>query len=189
MSEAREDDLRARLAARDEGALSELVDLLSPWLLGITQSMLRDAEEAEEVVLETFRIAWEKVPPPEEAPRGLVPWVARIARNRAIDRLRSRGRRRSFGERWQLQEETIVAPVEPSEAALPGWHVHTAVHQALEELPEDQRLAVRMAYFEGRTHSEVATALGIPLGTVKTRLRLAFVRLRGSLAQLKDWVI
>lgn len=189
MSEAREDDLRARLAARDEGALSELVDLLSPWLLGMTQAMLHDADEAEEVVLDAFRIAWEKVPPPEVGPRGLVPWVIRIARNRAIDRLRSRGRRRSAGEQWLNRQETAVAPVEPAEAALPGWHVHTAVHKALEELPEDQRQAVRLAYFEGHTQSEVATALGIPLGTVKTRLRLAFVRLRGSLSSLTDWVI
>ena len=189
MSEAREDDLRARLAARDEGALSELVDLLSPWLLGITQSMLRDADEAEEVVMEAFRIAWEKVPPPDVGARGLVPWVLHIARNRAIDRLRSRGRRRSLGERWLGDQEIAVAAIEPAEAALPGWHVHSAVHQALEELPEDQRQAVRLAYFEGSTHSEIATALGIPLGTVKTRLRLAFVRLRSALDQIKDWVI
>jgi RNA polymerase sigma-70 factor (ECF subfamily) len=189
ISEEREDDLRARLAARDEGALSELVDLLSPWLLGITQSILHDEDEAEEVVLETFRIAWEKVPPPEAGARGLIPWVIHVARNRSIDRLRSRARRRSLGERWLAGQETTVAPVEPAEAALPGWQVHTAVHQALDQLPADQRQAVQLAYFEGRTQSEVATALGIPLGTVKTRLRLAFVKLRGSLGQIRDWAI
>jgi RNA polymerase sigma-70 factor (ECF subfamily) len=189
ISEEREDDLRVRLAARDEGALSELVDLLSPWLLGITQSMLRDADDAEEIVLETFRIVWEKVPPPEVGPRGLIPWVLHIARNRSIDRLRSRARRRSLGERWLAGQEVNVVPVEPAEAALPGWHVHTAVHQALGQLPEDQRQAVQLAYFEGQTQSEVATALGIPLGTVKTRLRLAFGKLRTSLEQISDWVI
>lgn len=189
LSPDREDDLRARLAARDEGALSELVHLLSPWLLGIAQSMLQDPDEAEDVVLETFRIAWEKVPPPDAGPRGLVPWLLQITRNRSIDRIRSRGRQRSLGKRWSASQETIAAPVEPAEAALPGWAVHTAVHQALSELPEDQRRTVQLAYFEGRTQSEVAEALGIPLGTVKTRLRLAFGRLRTSLEQLRDWVI
>jgi RNA polymerase sigma-70 factor (ECF subfamily) len=79
--------------------------------------------------------------------------------------------------------------VEPDEAALPGWHVHRAVHAALAALPPEQREAVRLAYFEGETHSQIAERLGIPIGTVKTRLRLAYGRLRQSLASLKDWVV
>ena len=188
VSEAREDELRARLAARDEGALAELVDLLSPWLLGLTQGMLQDADEAEEVVMETFRIAWEKVPPPGVGPRGLVPWLLQVARNRAIDRLRSRTRRRRLAERLGSAPPEVTAPSEPDEAALPGWHVHAAVHRALGELPAEQREAVRLAYFEGRTQADIAAQLGIPIGTVKTRLRLAYGRLRESLASLKEWV-
>lgn len=191
VSEAREDDLRARLAARDERALAELVDLLSPWLLGLTQAMLHDAAEAEEVVMETFRVAWEKVPPPGEGPRGLVPWLLQVARNRAIDRLRARGRRRRLAERLATggDEATATTGAEPDEAALPGWHVHRAVHAALAALPPEQREAVRLAYFEGETHSRIAERLGIPIGTVKTRLRLAYGRLRQSLVSLKDWVV
>ena len=79
--------------------------------------------------------------------------------------------------------------VEPDEAAIPGWHVHASVHRALDELPPDQRQAIQLAYFEGRTHSEIGRQLGIPLGTVKTRLRLGMDRLRASLASLKDWVV
>ncbi len=181
--------MRARLAARDEGALAELVDILSPWLLGLTQGMLRDADEAEEVVMETFRIAWEKVPPPDVGPRGMIPWLLQVARNRAIDRLRSRTRRRRLAERVGAVNDETVAAAEPDESALPGWHVHSAVHRALAELPAEQREAVRLAYFEGGTHSEIAAQLGIPVGTVKTRLRLAYGRLRESLASLKDWVV
>jgi RNA polymerase sigma-70 factor, ECF subfamily len=187
VSDAHEDDLRARLAARDERALVELVDLLSPWLLGLTQAMLHDTGEAEEVVMETFRVAWEKVPPPEEGPRGLVPWLLQVARNRAIDRLRARGRRLRLMERMGTDEPRVAGVTEPNEAALPGWHVHRTVHSALAALPVEQREAVHLAYFEGATHSEIAERLGVPAGTVKTRLRLAYGRLRESLASLKDW--
>ena len=81
-----------------------------------------------------------------------------------------------------------MRPVEPDEAGHPGWHVHTQVHAALKALPPEQQEVVRLAYFEGHTQSEIAGELGIPLGTVKTRLRLAFGRLRTALAGIKDWV-
>ncbi len=78
--------------------------------------------------------------------------------------------------------------MEPNEAAHPGWHVHAEVHAALAELPGDRRQAVQLAYFEGQTHSEIAARLEIPLGTVKTRLRLGLGQLRERLASIKDWV-
>jgi len=191
MSLDREDSFRARLAARDERALAELVDLTSPWLLGLVQGIVNDPDEAEDVVVETFRIAWEKVPPVGAGPRGLVPWLLEVARNRAIDRLRARRRRNRLGEQFlgERADQASVPPSEPNEAARPGWHVHTEVHQALAELPDEQRQAVRLAYFEGRTHSEIAAGLAIPLGTVKTRLRLGMGRLRERLASLQDWVV
>jgi RNA polymerase sigma-70 factor (ECF subfamily) len=82
----------------------------------------------------------------------------------------------------------VTPPREPDEAARPGWHVHQEVHRALAELPDEQRTTVYLAYFEGRTHSEIAERLEVPLGTVKTRLRLGLGRLRQRLAGLKDWV-
>jgi RNA polymerase sigma-70 factor (ECF subfamily) len=85
--------------------------------------------------------------------------------------------------------DSSVAATEPNEAARPGWHVHESVHTALQTLSAEQLTAVRLAYFEGLTHSEIAERLRIPLGTVKTRLRLAFDKLRVALAPLKDWVL
>jgi RNA polymerase sigma-70 factor (ECF subfamily) len=119
-----------------------------------------------------------------------MPYLLRVVRHRAIDRLRARRRRqlklaRIVGE---TAGRDVVPAVEPDEAGQPGWHVHRSVHAALERLPVEQAAAVRLAYFEGLTHSEVAEALDIPLGTVKTRLRLAFVRLRADLSGLKDWI-
>jgi RNA polymerase sigma-70 factor (ECF subfamily) len=94
-------------------------------------------------------------------------------------------RAEAFGE---LAPDRVPA-LEIDEAATPGWHVHQSVHTALDGLPADQREAVRLAYFQGLTHSEIAGRLGIPIGTVKTRLRLAFDKLRVALGPLQDWVL
>jgi RNA polymerase sigma-70 factor, ECF subfamily len=188
---AGESSLRRRLVARDEQALVQLIDVASPWLLGVTQGMLSDADEAREVVLETFAAAWDRVDRLGDEHDALLPWLLRIARNRAIDRLRRRRRFRlklaraaAYGE---LPPDRVRA-VEVDEAAQPGWHVHRSVHAALDALPPEQREAVRLAYFQGLTHSEIAKQLAIPMGTVKTRLRLAFDKLRTSLAPIKDWI-
>ena len=192
LSRARETSLYNRLLARDEQALVELVDLATPWLLGVAYGMLSDRDEAEEVVQEAFNIVWRRVDLYDGAEGGLMAWILRITRNRAIDRLRRRKRQvgkieryRAFGEAG----EGWTRPVEPNEAAMPGWHVHESVHEALRGLTEEQAAVVQLAYFEGLTHSEIAARLGIPLGTVKTRLRLAFDKLRVSLASIKDWVV
>ena len=187
-----EASLRQRLINRDEQALVELIEVASPWLLGITQSMLSDPDEAEEVVLEVFATAWDRSGSLGETHETLLPWLLRIARNRAIDRLRRRARwRRKIARAESYGEVPVGQPssAEFNEAARPGWHVHEAVHAALAALPPDQREAVRLAYFRGLTHSEIATELGIPMGTVKTRLRLAFDKLRVSLGPIKDWVL
>lgn len=187
---AREASLRERLVARDEQALVELVELATPWLLGVTQAMLHDRDEAEEVVMDAFRTVWQNVVPAGEGHGGLMPYLLRVARHRAIDRLRARRRReRYLGAATVELNVQAAAPVEPDEAGHPGWAVHAQVHAALEALPPDQLAAVQLAYFEGLTQSEIAARLGIPLGTVKTRLRLAFTRLRTALAGLKEWVL
>lgn len=191
LSSAAPASLRERLLARDEGALAELIDVASPWLLGVTQSILRDREESEEVVFEVFGIAWDRIGEVEPDPRGLMPWLIRVARNRAIDRLRRRGRGLRTTEQAHslgVLGELVSAAAEVNEAATPGWHVHEQVHAALQQLPDEQRAAVRLAYFHGLTHSEIARELAIPMGTVKTRLRLAFDKLRQSLAPLREWV-
>jgi RNA polymerase sigma-70 factor, ECF subfamily len=186
----RERSLRERLVARDERALAELVEIASPWLLSVAQAMLQDADEAEEVVMETFRTVWQNVAPAGEGYPGLMPYLLRITRHRAIDRLRGRRRRRQkLADAAAADEGRVSQPVEPDEAGRPGWHVHRQVHAALDALPPDQRAVVQLAYFEGLTQSEIASRLTIPLGTVKTRLRLAFGRLRPALKDLKEWVV
>lgn len=188
---AHQSSLRDRIAARDEQALVELVHLATPWLLGVAEAMLHDRDEAEDVVMETFRTVWDNMTPASDSSSGLMPYLLRITRHRSIDRLRGRRRRErmlSLATPTEWSRQT-VAPTEPDEAGHPGWQVHAQVHAALAGLPDEQLAAVQLAYFQGLTQSEIAAQLGIPLGTVKTRLRLAFIRLRTTLAGLKEWVL
>jgi RNA polymerase sigma-70 factor, ECF subfamily len=183
--------LHARLAARDEQALAELIEIITPWLLGIAQGLLSDPDEAEEVVQEVFSVVWNRIGQVPADPRGLLAWVLRIARNRAIDRLRSRRRRQQKAAHLLAQgrDDEPVAAVEPNEAGTPGWQVHRTIHAALAALPPEQEAVIRLAYFHGLTHSAIAGRLGIPIGTVKTRLRLAVEKLRLVLAPMKDWIV
>jgi RNA polymerase sigma-70 factor (ECF subfamily) len=184
-----ETSVRARLVARDERALAELIELATPWLLGVVHGMLRDADEAEEVLLETFQLVWQRITPEAGGGGSLVPWILTIARNKAIDRLRSRTRRIRLGERFQAAwfATTDSTDYEPDTLSQPGWQVHSAIREALDGLPADQRIVVQLAYYEGMTQSAIAGRLSIPLGTVKTRLRLALGRLRSALAHLREW--
>ncbi|HEV2750058.1 MAG TPA: RNA polymerase sigma factor [Gemmatimonadales bacterium] len=192
LSPGRALSLHERLVARDEQALAELIELITPWLLGLAQALLEDADEAEEVVQESFATVWNKIGQVPADPLGLLPWVLRVTRNRAIDRLRSRRRLLRKVARFAahaVEVEPFAEPEEPNEARVPGWHVHHAVHAALEVLPPEQQAVVWLAYFQGLTHTAIAARLGIPIGTVKTRLRLAFDKLRPLLAPMKDWIV
>ena len=182
LSPATEGALRARLCARDEQALVELIELTTPWLLGLVQGMLADADETEDVLLETFRLVWDRIDP--DGPSGLLPLVFRIARNKAIDRLRRRKRWQRLGRSWRAE----VGEAAPSGGSHPGWQVHAQVQSALGDLPEEQQAVVRLAYYGGLSQSQIAHQLAVPLGTVKTRLRLAYGKLRTSLASLRGWV-
>lgn len=190
LSQERERSLLARLQAREESALSELYDELAPWVLGVANRIVGDEDEAEDVLSDVFVQVWTRIHQ-HDARRGpLVPWVLSIARNRALDHLRRQRRWVRKAERVG-REQSAAAPVarpDPVEASVPGWPVHRAVHEALAALPEEQARAVALAYFEGLSHSEIARQTGEPLGTVKTRLRLAHQKLAGSLAHLKDWL-
>ncbi len=192
LAQSRALSLHERLVARDEQALAELIELMTPWLLGLAQALLEDSGETEEVVQESFAIVWNKIGQAPADPRGLLPWVLRVTRNRAIDRLRSRRRRLLKVARFAARAapvEPFAEPEEPNEARAPGWHVHQAVHAALEALPPEQQTVVWLAYFQGLTHARIAERLSIPVGTVKTRLRLAFDKLRPLLAPMKDWIV
>ena len=190
LSQEDQHSLVRRLKARDERALGELYDALAPWVLGLAHRILREEGEAEEVLGDVFSQVWHRIGQHDAARGPLVPWVLSIARTRALDALRRRRRWWRRAERWGMSlgdDRTVPAP-DPADAAVPGWPVHEQVHAALAALPEEQRRVVLLAYFEGLTHSEIARRTGQPLGTVKTRLRIAHGKLSESLRHVKDWM-
>ena len=191
LSQEHQRSLQRRLKAGDEHALGELFDLVAPWILGLAFRILQDEDEAEDVVGDVFVQVWRHIDQHDGGRGPLVPWILSIARNRSLDALRRRRRwwrKSAHLEQAQEMEGGGSAPAASHEAAVPGWPVHREVHAALAALSEEQRRVVMLSYFEGLSHREIAQRLHLPLGTVKTRLRMAHQTLTEGLRHLKDWV-
>lgn len=167
--------LIARLRAGDHSAMAGLYDRYSGVVYGVALRVLANTTAAEDVVQEIFLQLWRN-PQAFDAKRGrLAPWLAVIARNRAIDHLRKRPMEDDIDE---LPISTGVDLESDSAQKLAIEKVRTVLAQ----LPPDQRKALEMAYFEGMTHTEIAGKTGDPLGTVKTRIRTGLLALRKAFA-------
>jgi RNA polymerase sigma-70 factor (ECF subfamily) len=163
--------LIARLRAGDENAMADLYDRYSGVVYGVALRVLRDTTAAEDLLQEVFLQLWRR-PQSFNADRGrLAPWLAVIARNRAIDVLRKRPLEDD------ISELPIATGVDLEDAAVERLAVDK-VRTVLAGLPPEQRKALEMAFFEGMTHTEIAAKTGEPLGTVKTRIRSALLALR-----------
>jgi RNA polymerase sigma-70 factor (ECF subfamily) len=165
------DAVLRRLTAGDHTALGEVYGRYAGLVNGLALRILRNTAEAEEVVQEVFVQIWRQAVRFEPGRGSVEAWICTIARSRALDRLRRRASRREEPE-----------DVAPGGADTPRTVEALAVRKALDSLSEDQRKALELAYYEGLTQSEIAERLGEPLGTVKTRIRTAMMRLRDVLA-------
>jgi RNA polymerase sigma-70 factor, ECF subfamily len=168
-----------RIVARDEPAVGELYDRHNRLLFGLILRILRDRSEAEEVLQEVFVLVWTRAETYNVTLGPPAAWLVRIARNRAIDRLRANTVRLRAVE----SAPTPDAPATPeSSAALSEQQ--RAVRRALDTLPADQRVLIEHAYYLGLTQSELADRFELPLGTVKTRVRTGMLSLRQQLSQV-----
>ena len=162
--------LLGRLVSGDQAALGELYDLHAGLVNALALRILRDRAEAEEVVQEVFVQVWRQAARFDPERGSAQAWLCTIARTRALDRLRRRTSRRED----PVESAPVPTGRPPHEDAL-------TVRRALAGLPDDQRRALELAYYEGLTQSEIAERLSQPLGTIKTRIRTALLRLREAL--------
>jgi RNA polymerase sigma factor (sigma-70 family) len=171
--------LLERIASRDASAVAELYEQQSRLLYGLILRILKDRGEAEEVLQEVLVAVWTKAETYNVTLGSAVAWLVRIARNRAIDRLRSRNVRDRAVEAYPMP----IVNDSPETGAVRSEQ-QRAVTEALNTLPADQRALIEDAYFLGLTHAELAARFRMPLGTVKTRIRAGMMALRQQLQEV-----
>ena len=169
-----EAELVQRLIERDESALSELYEQFSRLVYSIAMRTVQNPSLAEEVTQDTFLKIWHQ-PERWDPERGkFTSWLLAITRYTAIDHLRKDQRR-------PLQNAVELDDVRLGQAALVddlSWQDGRMLHTMMERLPEEQEQAIELAFFQGMSHTEMAEYLNLPLGTVKTRVRLALRKLK-----------
>ena len=171
--------LMARLQSREPQALAELYDRYGRKVYSLILRAVRDPVAAEDLVQETFLRVWNRARVFDAQRGGIGPWLLAVARNRAIDYLRSAaGRDRSTVEFEETDHPSLYTGVESGILAAEKIR---AVRAALDKLSLEQRRVIELAYFEGLSQSEMALHLGQPLGTVKTWVRAALKALREEL--------
>lgn len=175
-------DLLQRIAAnRDADAFNELFATYAP---RIRSYMLRqgvEASAAEELAQETMLAVWRKARLYAPEKGNATTWIFTIARNLRIDRIR---RERVWQELPEGHEEQASDDPAPDELVTQTEHAER-INAALAELPEEQREVIGLSYLEGLSHSEIAERLDVPLGTVKSRMRLAYRKIRDSIEDLR----
>jgi RNA polymerase sigma factor (sigma-70 family) len=165
-----EHELVGSLRQKDEEAFSYLYEHYSGALYGVIKQIVGDAELSNDVLQESFVNIWRRIDSYDETKGRLFTWMLNVARNAAIDKTRSRGFQQSQRQ-IPLDGETIQPSIRP------GIDDY-GLKKLILKLKDEQRLLIDLSYFQGYTHEQIATALHIPLGTVKTRIRSALTQLR-----------
>ena len=177
----KEENFWERISTGDTSALAELYDSIGTKLFSLSYQILNDRWDAEEVVQDAFAALWKKPQAFNPQKGKLTSWLMVLVRNRSVDRYRSRKRRK---DTTSLDTVLEVHPADESED-IPSSASQTDEKQllgsAIKNLPPKQIKVLKLSYFKGLTHPEIAQELGISLGTVKSRIRLGVEKLRLSL--------
>jgi RNA polymerase sigma-70 factor, ECF subfamily len=176
--------LLQRIARRDRQAFSQLYDRYSGLLYSTIFRMLNNSEEASDVLQDVFIQIWDRAETYNPALGRPFSWALTMARNKAIDRLRSLKRRYSFIEEvtHEMEEEASRFSTAPDEVF--SQEQAAQIRSAVATLPLEQRQAIEMAFLGGLTQHEIASALNQPLGTIKARIRRGMLKLRDALKEL-----
>lgn len=172
--------LMEQLIRREPRALELLYDRYSRAVYSLVLRIAQQTASAEEIVQDVFLQLWRNAHLYQAARGPLEPWLFTVARNRALDHLRlKREKQRRREETLELQPAAVAAP--NPEDVMDRQRRAERVRGLMRALPEQQRRAIELAFFEGMTHSEIAAALREPLGTVKSWIRSGLLRLREAL--------
>ena len=185
LTDLTDEALMRLLAMRQTEALSELFDRYSRLVFSLALNVVGDRETAEEVTQDVFYQLWENAAIYRSDQAKLTTWMTSITRYRAIDVLR---KRKSRPERdsieWAEVPASSLASVGDGTEELAGLNLQQQrVRQAILTLTPDQQTVLALAFFQGLSHSQIAERLNQPLGTVKTRIRMAMLRLREALQE------
>ena len=180
--------LVGRIASGDEGAFELAYDRHGGLLFGSLVRFLGDREAAAEVVQDAFVALWRRAAGYDPNAGSLPAWLLAIARNRAIDRLRSESRRPSLAPVTLLDDARDSDPVLDPQALADRRWADSIVRTVVSELPEAERRVVALAYADGLSQAAIADRLGVPIGTVKSRTRRALTHLRTRLVDVPGLV-
>lgn len=163
-------ELVTALQNKDDQAFSYLYENYSGALYGIIKQIVADAELSNDVLQETFVNIWKRIDTYDPAKGRLFTWMLNIARNASIDKTRSKG--------YQQSQKQIPLDGEVMQPSVRPGIDDYGLKKLILKLKDEQRLLIDLSFFQGFTHEQIATALHIPLGTVKTRIRSALIQLR-----------
>jgi RNA polymerase sigma-70 factor, ECF subfamily len=182
MSGQHDEELARRLQARDPQAMADLYDRFGKLAYSVIFAIVRDGGTAEDLVQETFLRVWNRVHAFEPRRGALGPWLLAVARNRAIDHLRSLSARMDRNA-WELDAKTHPSLFVDMERDVLNTDHARIIRQAIAKLNANQQKVIELAYYEGLSQTEMADRMGEPLGTVKTWVRTALKHLREELGQ------
>ena len=182
MSGKYDEELARRLQRREPDAMTTLYDRFGRLVYSVILAIVRDAGVAEDLVQETFLRVWNRAQAFEPGRGALGSWLLAIARNRAIDHVRSSGARMSRNA-WELDVREHPSLFVNAERDVLNADHSRMVRAAVEKLNDKQRQVIELAYYEGLSQTEMAERMGEPLGTVKTWVRTALKHLREDLGE------
>lgn len=177
ISASMDQDLIRQVARHDKAAFSSLYDRYCQLALNVAWRVLNERQEAEDVVQEVFLQVWREAGSYDQKRGSLSTWITTITRSRAIDKFRSRKARRVYDP---VNEDILELDEQLPDTEIRQENLDNSilVRKAFASLAREQRIAIEMAYYEGMSQTEIAEALGEPLGTIKTRIRSGLIKLK-----------
>jgi len=181
----RDVELLRRIASGDREAFAEFYDRHAALMYSVASKILGNNNEAQDVLQDVCLQIWEKAGRFDPALGRAASWAAILARNRAVARMRASQRRTRLADEAGREHSTIAGPATASvNDTVYGGDRAAEIKTVIQQLPEEQRLAIELAYFSGLTQDEISQKLNTPLGTIKARIRRGLLKLRDQLEEL-----